>query len=112
MNLDQQQVLDDVHSKVSAMAEDVKLLRLELLGGVGVGSDTRHGRLPRVEAAVHAVGLEQGRRFGRMGRRLGRLEKRQIRWSSYAVAVAAIWSILCGGIGFAIEIGMRWFGKH
>jgi hypothetical protein len=113
MTLEQQHVLGDVHSMVSAIAEDVKLLRVELLGGIGVGSDTRHGRLPRVEAAVHAGRQEQGRRFVRMGRRLGRLERRQLKWSSYAVAVAAIWSMLCAGLGFAIEIGMRvWFGKH
>lgn len=105
MNVEQQQVLTDVHSMVSELVGDVRLLRLELLGGVEVGADTRHGRLPRVEAAVHAMRAKHGRR-------LGRLEKRQIRWSSYAVAVAAIWSMLCAAVGFAIEIGTRWFGHH
>jgi hypothetical protein len=83
--------LRDLTGKVDHWGREVELLKVNLLGGVG--ADTEHGRLPKLETEVR--GLEP---------RVKALEEDKIQRKAYLAAVAALGGFIGGLVGLVIQI--------
>lgn len=89
----------DLTVKVDTLVRDQEHLRVNLLGGVG--SDTEHGRLPKVEAELRHIREDV---IIALASRVAVLEANQIRWKAYAATAAAIGGFMGGALGLAVQV--------